>query len=210
MIRTEHREEKWVFPFVKYSCEKEGKLPLIIQLHGAGERGFGKDDLKNVDIHGFSKVVADKDYECMLVMPQCPTNTFWVARIESILKFIDQLIEEFDIDESRIYLTGLSMGGFGTWYTAMARPKQFAAIAPVCGGGMAWNSSVIKKIPIWVFHGVEDPAVKVTQSDEMVAKLESIGANVKYSRVEGVAHNVWVNAYTEELLEWLLKQKREV
>ena len=145
----------------------------------------------------------------MLVMPQCPTNTFWVARIESILKFIEQIIEEYDIDENRVYLTGLSMGGYGTWYTAMARPKLFAAIAPVCGGGMAWNSSMLKKIPIWAFHGVEDKAVKVSQSDEMVEKLESIGANVKYSRIEGVGHNVWVNAYTEELLEWLLQQKKE-
>jgi len=211
MKRTEHREEKWIFPFIKYSPEKHDdgeKLPLIIQLHGAGERGAGKEDLINVEVHGLSNVVKKKDYECILVLPQCPTNTFWVARIESILAFIQQVIDEYNIDENRIYITGLSMGGYGTWYTAMAKPKLFAAAVPVCGGGMAWNCSVIKKLPIWAFHGVEDAVVNVSCSDEMVKKLESIGAPVKYTRVEGVGHNVWVNAYNDELMQWLLEQRK--
>ncbi len=207
MKRAEHREEKWIFPFVSYRPEKEqGKLPLIIQLHGAGERGSGKEDLNRVEIHGFPNLVKEQDYECILVLPQCPKDTFWAARVESILKFIEQMKESFPVDESRIYLTGLSMGGYGTWYAAMAKPDLFAAIAPVCGGGMAWNAEVLN-MPIWVFHGAKDPTVSVTQSDEMVNALKALGKDVTYSRIDGVGHDVQVNAYTDELMQWFLKKK---
>ena len=204
MIRTEHREDKWLFPFVEYSpTHKSGALPLIIQLHGAGERGDGSN-LSLVDVHGFSKVITDKEIPCIFVMPQCPAESFWAARVESIITFIGQLVEEFHVDADKIYLTGLSMGGYGTWYTAMARPDLFSAIAPVCGGGMAWNAGVLK-MPIWAFHGSCDTVVSPTQSDEMVEKLKAVGADVCYSRVEGVGHNVWEHAYNEELLSWLLE-----
>ena len=210
MKRTEHREEKWIFPFVEYSCDKnETKLPLVIQLHGAGERGTGKEDLDKVDIHGFSKYLKDAEHNCMVVMPQCPQNSFWAAKVESILKFIEQLTEEYNVDEDRICLTGLSMGGFGTWFTAMASPEKFAAIAPVCGGGMAWNAGVLK-MPIWVFHGAEDDLVSVSQSDEMVLKLKELNADVTYSRIDGAGHNVWEKAYTKDLIEWLLSKKRSI
>lgn len=209
MKRYEHNEEKWVFPFVEYSpSEKKENLPLIVQLHGAGERGAGNEELHLVDFHGFSKYLKDVERDCIVIMPQCPTNTFWVARVESIIKFIEEIIEEYHIDRERVYLTGLSMGGFGTWYTAMAKPKLFAAIAPVCGGGMSWNAGVLKKIPIWAFHGAEDGVVPVRNSDEMVAKLESLGADIRYSRVENVKHNVWENAYTQELFDWLLSNRK--
>ncbi len=204
MIRTEHREDRWIFPFVSYTpTEKAGSLPLIIQLHGAGERGDGQESLSLVDFHGFSKVIADKEFPCMFVMPQCPVNSFWAARVESIIAFIDQLTEAYDIDPRRIYLTGLSMGGYGTWFTATARPDLFAAIAPVCGGGMAWAASVLK-MPVWAFHGACDTVVSPMQSDEMVAALKAAGADVTYSRVENVGHGVWDNAYNEELIEWFL------
>ncbi len=204
MIRTEHREDTWIFPFVEYSpTRKNGSLPLVIQLHGAGERGDGKESLSLVDVHGFSKVIADKEFPCIFVMPQCPIGSFWAAKVESIIAFINQITEKYDIDTSKIYLTGLSMGGYGTWYTAMARPDLFAAIVPVCGGGMAWGASVLK-MPIWVFHGACDTTVLPTQSDEMVEKLTSLGADVRYSRPDGVGHNVWDYAYNEELIDWLL------
>ncbi|MBR2883711.1 MAG: prolyl oligopeptidase family serine peptidase [Clostridia bacterium] len=210
MKRYEHNEEKWIFPFVEYSpLEKKDNLPLIIQLHGAGERGAGNDELFKVDVHGFSEYLKDAQKDCIVIMPQCPVNTFWAARVESIIRFVEQLTEEYSVDKDRVYLTGLSMGGYGTWFSAMASPKLFAAIAPVCGGGMAWNAAVLKKIPIWAFHGAEDAVVSPTQSDEMVAKLQALGANIRYSRIEGVGHNVWENAYTEELFEWLLSNKRK-
>ena len=206
MIRTEHREGEWIFPFVAYTpTEKQGPLPLILQLHGAGERGDGGDSLSLVDFHGFSKVVADREFPCMLVMPQCPANSFWAARVESIIAFVRQLTREFDVDSNRIYLTGLSMGGFGTWFTAMARPDLFTAIAPVCGGGMPWNAGVLK-MPIWAFHGASDTIVTPRHSDEMVEKLMALGADVKYTRLDGVGHNVWNFAYNDELFNWLLSK----
>ena len=207
MIRTEHIEEKWEFPFVEYSpSKKTGKLPLIIQLHGAGERGDGSD-LSLVDVHGFSKVIKDGEYECLFIMPQCPKNSFWVARTESLIAFVEHIIKEYDVDEDRVYLTGLSMGGYGTWYAAMARPDLFAAIAPVCGGGMAWNAKVLT-MPVWAFHGTRDNAVSVTQSDEMVEALRKKNADVTYSRMENVDHGVWVYAYNDKLYEWFLDQRR--
>ena len=208
MKRIEHRESHWKFPFVEYSCEKtDKKLPLILQLHGAGERGAGGEDLKKVEVHGFSKMVNNGEYECIFIFPQCPCDSFWAARVESILQFIDQLKEAYPIDEDRIYLTGLSMGGYGTWYTAMAKPDLFAAIAPVCGGGMAWNAGVLN-MPIRTFHGAEDNVVNPRNTDEMVEKLQSLGKDVTYSRVDGVGHNVWENAYNEDLYRWLLSKKR--
>jgi len=209
MKRIVHREEKWIFPFVEYSCDlKDEKLPLIVLLHGAGERGFGGEDIEKVEANGFPKSVLEEERNCIVIMPQCPPDTFWAARVESIVNFIEQIIKEYNIDEDRVYLTGLSMGGYGTWFTAMDRPDMFAAIAPVCGGGMAWNAGVLK-MPIWAFHGAEDPVVSPVQSDEMVAKLRAVGADVTYSKVDGVGHNVWLNAYTKELMEWLLSKKRK-
>ena len=207
MNRIEHKNGN-TFSYVEYSpLQKRAKMPLIMQLHGAGERGNGQDELARVDIHGFSELLKEKDYDCIVAMPQCPENTFWVARVESIVRFIEELIEKYDADPDRVYLTGLSMGGYGTWFTAMARPDLFAAIAPVCGGGMAWNAGVLK-MPVWAFHGAEDTVVSPTQSDEMVAALRAIGGDVIYTRVDGVGHDVWENAYREELLLWLLSKTR--
>ncbi len=208
MQRIEHREDQWEFPFVEYSGSKKlENPPLVIQLHGAGERGTGKEDLKLVDVNGFSKYLKDADHDCIVIMPQCPLESFWAARVESIVRFVEQLIEAYGADRDRVYLTGLSMGGYGTWFTSMARPDLFAAIAPVCGGGMAWNAEVLK-MPIWAFHGAEDDIVSPVQSDEMVAALKKAGADVTYTRVDGVGHNVWENAYNQELMNWLLSKKR--
>ena len=206
MKRTEYRDPSWIFPFVAYTPEQsEGKLPLVIQLHGAGERGEGQEDLKLVDIHGFSALLQKQDFPCITVMPQCPKDSFWAARVESIIEFVAQLKAYFPVDESRVFLTGLSMGGFGTWFTAMARPDLFAAIAPVCGGGMPWNARVLT-MPIWAFHGAEDLTVTARHSDEMVAALQKADRDVTYTRMDGVGHNVWVHAYTEELMQWLLSK----
>ena len=208
MKRTEHKEQKWKFSFVEYSPNvKKEKMPLIVQLHGAGERGNGDDELNRVDVHGFSKILNNEEYECIIAMPQCPSDTFWAAKVESILEFIKQLIAEFNIDEDKVYLTGLSMGGYGTWFTAMAKPDIFAAIAPVCGGGMAWNAGSLT-MPVWAFHGVDDKSVSVLQSDEMVDRLKKMNYDVRYSRLDGVGHNAWDYTFNKELLEWLLSKKR--
>ena len=117
------------------------------------------------------------------------------------------MVDQYSIDKNRIYLCGLSMGGFGTWYTAMAYPDIFAAIAPCCGGGMSWNAKVLK-MPVWAFHGNEDKIVSVNQTLEMVKALKDINPNLKYTIYEGVGHNSWSIAFSEELLNWLLSQHK--
>lgn len=209
MKRIECREQQYKFPFVAYVPEnREKKLPLIIQLHGAGERGDGQEDLNHVEVYWFAKVMRQTDYECLLVMPQCPWDTFWSAKVESILQFIEQINETYPVDENRVYLTGVSMGGYGTWLTAMARPDLFAAIAPVCGGGMAWNAASLD-MPIWTFHGSDDKIVSPYQSDEMVERLREYGKDVQYTRMDGVEHNVWDYAPAEEALKWMLCHSRK-
>ncbi len=204
MKRTEYNGKEFAFPFVAYTPEKsEGSLPLIIQLHGAGERGNG--DLDLMDVHGFSHLLKRKDYPAVFVMPQCPKDQFWAGRVESLGAFVRQLLSAFPVDEKRVYLCGLSMGGFGTWYTAMAYPHLFAAIAPCCGGGMPWNAKVLT-MPVFAIHGVDDPLVKVSNSDDMVEALEKLGREVIYKRLPGVGHNSWDHSFDGELVEWLLSK----
>ncbi len=210
MKRTEYREASWKFPFVLYSPEKQAeKLPLILQLHGAGERGNGAEELDLVDVNGFSRYLAGegKDSPCLVAMPQCPKETFWPAHVESILAFLEQLMAAFPVDPDRVYLTGMSMGGYGTWFTAMEKPEAFAAIAPVCGGGMAWNVSRLT-MPIWTFHGTLDPVVPLSQTEQMVQALRDCGADVRYTRLEGVAHGAWDHTYDADLMNWLLQHKK--
>ena len=207
MIREE--TGKAGFPYIACMPEKRSSHPaLLIQLHGAGERGNGGSDVEKVLVHGFSKIVSDENLtDCILVMPQCPAGSFWVARIESIKRFIDEMVAEFSVDTDRVYLCGLSMGGFGTWYTAMAYPDMFAAIAPCCGGGMAWNAHTLT-MPVWAFHGLEDAVVSPHQTLEMVEALKGINPRFRYDLYEGVGHNSWDRAFSEETLAWLLAQNR--
>ena len=156
-------------------------------------------------LSSFSFTEREKDYPCNVIMPQCPSDTFWVARIESILSFIEKMAVKYGADRKRIYLTGISMGGYGTWYTAMARPSVFAAIAPICGGGMKWNAATLS-MPVMVFHGTSDPVVSVTQSDEMVEGLLSNGKDVTYNRIEGAGHDVWNCTFDDKLMQWLLSK----
>ena len=198
-----------LFPYIAYIPDNISTSPaLIIQLHGAGERGEGGDELDLVTVHGFSKIVNEDNFKnCILIMPQCPKNSFWAAKVESIKSFIDEMILKYNADRARIYLCGLSMGGFGTWYTAMAYPNLFAAIAPCCGGGMAWNANVLK-MPIWAFHGLDDTVVSPRNTIEMIEKLEGVNPNLKYDLYEGVGHNSWNRAFSKETLEWILSQRK--
>jgi predicted peptidase len=202
VVRKETAEK--VFPYIAYLPEKMPQRPgLVVQLHGAGERGNGGENLDKVLVHGFCKIATDELLnDCILIMPQCPENSFWVAKIESIKKFIDKAVSDYNVDPSRIYLCGLSMGGFGTWYTIMAYPELFAAAAPCCGGGMAWHAGVLKDMPIWAFHGMLDTVVLPKNTIEMAEKLKDC-PKFKYTLYDDVAHNAWDRAFKEETWGWL-------
>src|ERR1041385_2769539 len=188
-----------------YSSESDKKWPLMLFLHGAGERG---SDVSKVKVHGPPKIVEEKkDFPFIVVSPQCPADSWW--RPYELIGLLDEIQKNYHVDPDRVYLTGLSMGGFGTWDLVSQYPQRFAAIAPICGGGNPAMVRRIKDIPVWVFHGDSDHTVPVARSDEMVEALKKVGADVKYTRYEGVDHDSWTRTYAnEELYQWMLSHKR--
>jgi len=187
--------------------DKKGQaLPLIVFLHGAGERG---NDLKKVKAWGIPKMLEKKkDFPFIVVSPQCPAGAWWTEYAESLKALIDYIKTEYNVDASRIYLTGLSMGGFGTWYMAERYPDEFAAIAPVCGGGdVFWAKQIT--VPVWAFHGAKDDVVLLQRSQEMVDAIKSAGNNnVKFTIYPELGHGCWEAAYgDEELYKWFLSHK---
>ena len=191
-----------------YSNSKQD-FPLILFLHGAGERG---DDLSLVKIHGIPKIVEQqKDFPFIAVSPQCPLDRWWVDPwlIEALNSLLDDIIATYRVDKSRAYLTGLSMGGFGTWALAMMYPEKFAAIAPVCGGGMPWMAFRLKNIPVWAFHGAKDEVVPFQRGEEMVEALRKNGGNVKFTVYPEAGHDSWTETYNNpELYEWFLQHRK--
>ncbi len=187
--------------------DPQKKLPLLIFLHGAGERG---NDLKLVTKHGPPKLIAQgRDFPFIVVAPQCPSGEWW--SVPELDLWLDQLLKELPVDKERIYLTGLSMGGFGTWAWATERPDRFAAIAPICGGGEPFLADRLKNIPVWVFHGVKDPVVPIRRSEEMVEALKKAGADVRFTVYPEAGHDSWTETYDNpELYRWFLKHKISV
>lgn len=184
--------------------EKES-LPLIVFLHGAGERG-GQEGLPVVLKNGVRNwIEADLAPRAVIVCPRCPEDSFWVADIPRILRFIDEVERIYHTDSARVALTGVSMGGFGTWYTALARPDRFCAIAPVCGGGMPWAASTLP-MPVRAFHGDADTVVAPSCSIDMADALHRAGKNVRLTLYHNVGHNSWDYAYDTALLDFLLGQ----
>ncbi len=188
-----------------YSSDSDKKWPVMLFLHGAGERG---SDVNKVKVHGPPKIVQNrKDFPFIVVSPQCPSDSWW--RPFELIALLDEIQSQYKVDPDRVYLTGLSMGGFGTWDLATQYPQRFAAIAPICGGGNPVLARRIKDIPAWVFHGDADRVVPVARSDEMVEALKKAGADVKYTRYEGIDHDSWTKTYAnEELYQWMLSHKR--
>jgi len=180
-------------------------FPLLLFLHGSGERG---DDLELVKKHGPPSFLDDTtNFQFMVISPQCPEGETWSPpRLAGLIRELTSIAM---VDKSRIYVSGLSMGGQGTWDFAMAYPNTVAAIAPICGKGDPTQACVLKDIPIWVFHGAKDEVVPNSFSDEMVEALNDCDAYVKYTLYPDVDHFSWVPAYKDPALyEWLLQQKK--
>jgi predicted peptidase len=202
------------------------KYPLVIFLHGAGERG---SDNKKQLVHGMNDFASDEimaKYPAFVIAPQCPEGQKWVdidwsaeshqmpakpsEAMASVFDLIDSYLKTKPIDPKRIYITGLSMGGYGTWDAIQRRPELFAAAVPICGGGDPILAKQIQVVPIWAFHGDKDEAVKVERSRQMIEALKDVGAEPKYTEYKGVGHDSWTKTYKDPAVyEWMFAQRKE-
>lgn len=201
--------------------DKSQKYPLVLFLHGAGERG---DDNTAQLVHGVGDFTSDDNrqaFPCFLLAPQCPKGSSWwnskrpadnpptgpTEPTQLVIELLDALPREFSIDSKRLYVTGLSMGGYGTWDLIQRFPQKFAAAAPICGGGDEQQASKLVRIPIWVFHGGKDEGVRPELSQKMVAGIRKAGGHPLYTEYPGVGHNSWARTYSNPLfMTWLFAQ----
>jgi predicted peptidase len=192
-----------------------GKHPLIVFLHGHGESG---SDLELVKKHGIPRIVEEQpDFPFICVSPQCPTGVTWVLISDAVEALVVEMLKRDDVDTSRVYLTGLSMGGYGTWHVGVQRPDLFAALAPICGGGsfvnyLPWRLSRLKDMPVWAFHGADDPAVLLQEQQTLIDALrQSSKGDVRFTIYPGVGHDSWTRTYANPALyTWFLGRKKQL
>lgn len=184
---------------------KEDKpWPLVLFLHGKG------DKLARMKKGGLpAQIERKKEDRFILIAPECPAEFGW--KTKDVNALLDDVTGKYKVDKDRVYLTGLSMGGFGTWSLGAANPEKFAALAPICGGGNPKSATKLKDLPIWVFHGAKDETVKPEQSERMVKALKDAGSEkVKFTLYPDAKHDSWTATYKNaEFWDWMLKQKRE-
>lgn len=206
------------YPYVVYVPRDYApgkKLPVILFLHGAGERG--NDGLKQTQVGiGSALRMSSERFPALVVMPQCAAGQFWSDKMaEFALKALDQTVAEYSGDANRLYLTGLSLGGFGSFLIASQHPDKFAAVVPICGGVRGADlksvAEKLKDVPMWIFHGDADTVVPPVRSREMVEAIKAAGGTkVKYTEYPGIGHNSWDKAYAEkEMTDWLFAQKKQ-
>lgn len=181
------------------------KWPLLVFLHGSGERG---DDIEQVKLHGPPKLLSEQnDLPFIVVSPQAPAGTVWNST--AVHALIDAVMERLPVDPERVYLTGLSLGGHGTWNIAASRPERFAAIAPVCGAGDVALACQLKGVPVWAFHGQQDSVVKLQDDAAMVEAVRACGGDVKFTVYPDLGHDAWTRSYANPALyDWLLQHRR--
>ena len=185
--------------------EAQEKWPVLLFLHGSGERGT---DLEKVKVHGPPKLIAGgKQFPFIVIAPQCPRFQRWeMSQLGALLDHVEATLK---VDADRTYVTGLSLGGYGTWQLAANFPDRFAAIVPICGGGEPDSAAVISHLPVWNFHGALDRAVPLKASEEMIAALRKAGAEPKFTVYPEAGHDSWTATYENpELYDWLLSQRR--
>ena len=195
-----------------YSKSSDKKSPLMLFLHGAGERGA---DVNRAAIHGpMSLVRQGTNFPFIIVAPQCPAGQLWDN--EPLLQLLDRIESNYAVDTNRIYLTGLSMGGYGTWSLAVKHPAHFAAVAPVCGGGerirtlLPAQREALKTLAVWAFHGGKDNVVPLAESERMVDAFKKAGVtDIQLTVYPDDGHDSWTRAYNEPTFyDWLLKHSR--
>jgi len=218
MKTSANGEDRPAMLYVPRDYDDNQEWPLIVFLHGAGERG--DDGVRQSGVGIGPAILKDPGrFPSLVFMPQCPKGEWWgpipgqggdKKSFDHITDGIEKILDYYNIDEDRVYLTGLSMGGYGTFVYGNENTDRFAAFMPICGGGdPAWAESLAKR-PMWVHHGDADAVVPLEQSQEMVDAIREAGSDVKFTVYPGVAHNSWDDAYgrREGAVEWLLEQER--
>jgi predicted peptidase len=199
-----------------YKAKGAKRWPLILFLHGSGERG---NNLAKVKLHGPPRIVqSHPDFPFIVISPQCPDGKQWDSQV--LLALLDKVMTTYKVESRRVYLTGLSMGGYGTWQLGLSHPERFAAIAPICGGGepidilLAGNKRVeaLKTLAVWAFHGAKDPVVYVEESERMINALRKAGGtDVRLTVYPEATHDSWTETYNNpELYDWFLKHERKM
>ena len=190
-----------------YSPDK--KYPLLIYLHGAGSRGGDISIVSDAVTGPIGEINRGHKLPFIIAAPQCNVK-MWFEISETVLGFIDMVAARQDVDRTRIYLSGTSMGGYACWYFAMFRADLFAAILPVCGGGLPAFASYLKGLPVWAHHGALDNVVDVNESLAMVRQLRRLGSEVRLTIYPDREHDSWVPAFADpEVYTWLLTHRRE-
>lgn len=224
----EYQQEKFEYRLLKPAQLEPGKkYPLVLFLHGAGERG--NDNIKQL-LYLPQWIVEPGNraqYPCYLIAPQCREGKRWAEvdwskdkadpmpplgdQMKVVLQILDGVMKSEAVDPQRVYLTGLSMGGYGSWDLGMRHPERFAAVAPVCGGGDETQAAKLKDMPVWAWHGDQDKAVPVERSRRMIEAIRTSGGKPKYTELPGVGHNSWIQAYREpgNVLQWMFEQRRK-
>ena len=199
-----------------YDHSLDDGFPLLVFLHGIAKRGDTLDQLAELKKDGPPMIVdGQSDLPFIVLSPQCPSDSFWSAELDRLEALLDHIIDRYAVDKNRIYLTGLSMGGYGAWHWSLSDPIRFAALAPIAGGYLHNSREVpenicdISQLPTWVFHGEKDDVVLPYQSKVLVDALRACGSNIRFTLYPDADHgDSWKRAYADpELYEWMLEQK---
>jgi len=189
-----------------YDEQTEQKWPLLMFLHGGAEWG---NNINRVKKNALPKLIEQgQDFPFIIISPQCPGGYWWTEKIDALTSLLDEVQSKYAVDPEQVYLTGVSMGGFGTWALACRHPERFAAIAPICGGG-DWDLAYrLKTVPVWAFHGARDPVVALQESTEMVDSLKRAGGDVQLTVYPEAEHDSWTVTYNNpKLYEWFLSHR---
>jgi predicted peptidase len=225
-LATADGKQTYCYRLLKPAETEPGKTyPVVVFLHGAGERGDDNSKQLLYLPERMAEPAWRQKFPCFLIAPQCPAEKRWVEvpweahestpmtdptpQMLAVAGMLEELLKSEPADPRRVYLTGLSMGGYGVWDFAMRRPERFAAVAPVCAGGDESKAGRLAETPVWAFHGDADKTVPVERSRRMIEAIHAAGGKPKYTELPSVGHNSWNHAYSDAsgLLEWMFQQE---